>query len=53
MQLFDERLQQMFAVFYPFDMKEKQCQKALARCSLDVDKQLLPVIDSSANPLPQ
>lgn len=30
-----------------------QCQKALAGCSLDVDKQLLTVIDSSASPLPQ
>lgn len=29
-----------------------QCQKALARCSLDVDKQLLTVIDYSENPLP-
>lgn len=29
-----------------------QCQKASARCSLDVDEQLLTVIDSSENPLP-
>ncbi len=43
----DERRQTLSAV------NSHQCQKALAHCSLDVDKQLLTVIDSSAISLPQ